>query len=492
MRRIATIITLLATTLVVEAQRTVRLDLERTVALATDSSLSADKYRSVLDISRFEHLSWQASLKPQLTLSSTPLQYEQYMVQRYISEEDRDTYREQQMLYSEANIGLTQQIEPLGGTFYANTGLGFLHTFGNGEKYSQFSTVPIKVGYKQSLLGFNELKWNRLIEPMKLKLAEKTYAYNVETTAQTAVSLFFDLALAQDLQQMAQDYLQTCDTIYAIGRRRFKIASISKAELSILDLQRTNAVNTLANATISRKEAERKLAVYLGMDRDTNIELIIPTMPTSMVVDAADAIRYARENNPTYVETQQAVAEAQKQLDKAKVERRLSIDIDASVGINQVADNFWDAYRKPLIQDAAVISLSVPLKDWGLRKNAYRAAKSRLENMEKAQTETARDTELDVLVTVEDFNNRNEIANNSRKALNIAQEAYDAMLARFIKGQATVNDLSLAQDYWQTARQNYTQSLQNYWVSYYKLRCLTLYDFKKHEIITHNGKGTQE
>ena len=150
-----------------------------------------------------------------------------------------------------------------------------------------------------------------------------------------------------------------------------------------------------------------------------------------------------------------------------------------------MADNFWDSYHKPLRQESAVISLSIPLKDWGQRKNAYLAAKSRLENAEKTQTESARDTELDVVVTVDDFNKRQNIANNSRKALNIAQEAYDAMLARFIKGQATVNDLSLAQDYWQTARQNYTQSLQNYWVSYYKLRCLTLYDFKKREIITH-------
>ena len=485
MRYTAAIFSFMTATMVVNAQRTVTLDLERTVALATDSSLSADKYRSVLDASRFEHLAWQASRKPQLTLTSTPLQYEQYMVQRYISEEDRDTYREQQMLYSEANVGVTQQIESLGGVLYANTGLGFLHTFGNGETYSQFSTVPFKIGYKQSLMGFNEMKWNRLIEPMKLKLAEKTYAYNVETTAQTAVGLFFNLALAQDQLQMAEEYLQTCDTIYAIGRRRFKIASISKAELSILDLQRTNALNSLVNAQVTRSEAVKNLAAYLGMDKGTDIRLLIPSMPTPLIVDAAEAVRYARENNPTYVETQQAVTEAKMNVEKAKAERRLSLDIDASIGINQVADNFFDAYRKPLLQDAAVISLTVPLKDWGQRKNAYRAAKSKLENLEKSQEEAVRDTELDVVVTVEDFNNRHTIANNSRKALNIAQEAYDAMLARFIKGQATVNDLSLAQNYWQTARQNYTQSLQNYWVAYYKLRCLTLYDFKKCEVITH-------
>ena len=486
MRRLFFIVTLTAATLGVSAQRKVTLDLNRTVALATDSSLTADKYRSVLDTYRFSFLAWQASRKPQITLDATPLQYEQYMVQRYISDEDRDTYREQQMLYSEAAVGMTQDIEALGGTLYASTGLGFLHTFGGDTNYDQFSTVPIKVGYRQDLLGFNALKWSKRLEPLKLKKAEKAYAYNLESTAAEAVDLFFQLALAQDQLRMAEENLQTCDTIYAIGCRRFKIASISKAELSILDLQRTNATNTMENAKILRDKASKQLATFLGMERDTDIELIIPTNHSPVKVDAEEALRYARENNPAFIETRQAVEEARMEMEKAKVERRLSLNIDASIGLNQVADKFWDAYRSPLRQEKAIVTLSVPLKDWGKRKNNYLQAQSRLSTAEKELSEATRDTELDVVTSVDDYNKRHDLTANSRKSLNIAQEAYDAMLTRFIKGQATVNDLSLAQNYWQTARQNYTQSLQNYWTAFYRLRQLTLYDFNKRKTIEHN------
>ena len=486
MRRLFFIVTLTAATLGVSAQRKVTLDLNRTVALATDSSLTAEKYRSVLDTYRFSFLAWQASRKPQITLDATPLQYEQYMVQRYISDEDRDTYREQQMLYSEAAVGMTQDIEALGGTLYASTGLGFLHTFGGDTNYDQFSTVPIKVGYRQDLLGFNALKWSKRLEPLKLKKAEKAYAYNLESTAAEAVDLFFQLALAQDQLRMAEENLQTCDTIYAIGCRRFKIASISKAELSILDLQRTNATNTMENAKILRDKASKQLATFLGMERDTDIELIIPTNHSPVKVDAEEALRYARENNPAFIETRQAVEEARMEIEKAKVERRLSLNIDASIGLNQVADKFWDAYRSPLRQEKAMVTLSVPLKDWGKRKNNYLQAQSRLSTAEKELSEATRDTELDVVTSVDDYNKRHDLTANSRKSLNIAQEAYDAMLTRFIKGQATVNDLSLAQNYWQTARQNYTQSLQNYWTAFYRLRQLTLYDFNKRKTIEHN------
>ena len=64
------------------AQRRVVLDLDRTISLSTDSSLSAQKYQSVYDVSRYEYLSWQASRKPQISLQSTPVMYERYMTQR--------------------------------------------------------------------------------------------------------------------------------------------------------------------------------------------------------------------------------------------------------------------------------------------------------------------------------------------------------------------------------------------------------------------------
>ena len=77
----------------VKAQQKVVLDLDRTVLLATDSSLSAQKYQSVYNASRYQYQSWQSSRKPQFSLESTPVMYERYMTQRYLSSEDIDVYR---------------------------------------------------------------------------------------------------------------------------------------------------------------------------------------------------------------------------------------------------------------------------------------------------------------------------------------------------------------------------------------------------------------
>ena len=195
----------------VNGQRKVRLDLDRTISLATDSSYTAQKYQSVYDASLFSYLSWEASRKVQISLESTPLQYERYMTKRYVSEEDIDIYRKQQMLYAQAGIHAEQPIEWLGGTLYGSTELGYLRTFGSAAS-TQFMTVPISVGYKQELLGFNSLKWNKRIEPLKLALAEKQLAYDTERSSVEAVEKFFALALAQDQLRMSEEYIASCDT----------------------------------------------------------------------------------------------------------------------------------------------------------------------------------------------------------------------------------------------------------------------------------------
>ena len=158
--------------------------------------------------------------------------------------------------------------------------------------------------------------------------------------------------------------------------------------------------------------------------------------------------------------------------------------MNASIGLNQVADRFADAYRHLLSQDMATVTLSIPLMDWGKRKNAYLAARSDVEVAERNEQENARDTELDVALTVAEFNERQSIVENAREALNIAEDAYAQTLQRFIKGLTDAYGLSVAQNHWQTARQNQIASLQNYWLAYYHLRRLTLFDYQRHQPIS--------
>lgn len=461
----------------VHAQTALKLDLEKTITMANDSSLSAFRYQNMYLSGYWEYRSYKAARLPSLTLNTTPAQYYRSITRRYDSQQNIDVYREQQMFSAGAGLSLSQNFDLLGGTFYVDTQLDYMYNFGD-SKSSQFSTVPFRIGYQQDLLGYNAFRWDRKIEPLKFEKVKKQYLYNAESVSEEAVNYFFALAMAQADYKLAQDNVATADTLYAIGEQRKKIASISQADLVTLKLDKVNARNTLKNAEISRKRAMSALATFLNMDRNSYIEIDLPSRPRYIDVPADMAMTLARENNPTYLEQRQNVLEAERDVDRTKKESRFNASFNASVGFNQVADNIGDAYRDLLQQDLVSFSISVPLIDWGVRKGKYNMAKNNLNVVKIAARQEEISLEEDVMMTVSDFNVQQDMIASAEEALDLAEMAYDQTRKHFIIGKADINSLTLAQNRQQEAQKNYIQALQNYWLSYYKIRKLTLYDFE--------------
>lgn len=461
----------------VHAQTVLRLDLEKTITMANDSSLSAFRYQNMYLSGYWEYRSYKAARLPSLMLNMTPAQYNRNITRRYDSQQDIDVYREQQTFSAGAGLSLAQNFDLLGGTFYVDTKLDYMRNFGD-SKSNQFSTIPFRIGYQQDLLGFNAFRWDRKIEPLKFEKVKKQYLYNAESVSEEAVNYFFALAMAQADYRLAQDNVATTDTLYAIGEQRQKIASISQADLLTLKLDRVNARNTLKNAEIARKRAMSALATFLNMDRNSYIEVDLPARPRYIDIPADRAMALARENNPTYLEQRQNVLEAEREVDRTKKESRFNASFNASVGFNQVADNISAAYRNMLQQDLVSFSVSVPLVDWGVRKGKYNMARNNLNVVKIAARQEEISLEEDVMMTVSDFSVQQDMIASAEEALDLAELAYDQTRRRFIIGKADINSLTLALNRQQEAQKNYIQALQNYWLNYYKIRKLTLHDFE--------------
>ena len=357
------------------AQKTIRLNLKRTIEMANDSSLTAFRNQNMYLSGYWEYRTYKANRLPSLTLNLTPAQYYRYITQRYDSNTDMDVYREQQMFSAGGGLSVQQNLDLTGGTFYIDSDLEYMRNFGD-TRSTQFSSVPFRIGYQQSLLGFNAFRWDRKIEPLKFEKVKKEFIYNTEQVSEEAVNYFFTLAMAQAEYKLAKENVASTDTLYNIGKQRHKIAAISRADLLTLQLDKVNAMNTLENAQIALKRAMFSLVSYLNLDKNTMIELDIPGRPADITIPVDDALAKAKENNPSFLEQRQYVLEAERNVNRTKVESRFNASLNASVGFNQVADNFGDAYRKPLQQDLVSVSVSIPLVDWGVRKGKYNMAKT--------------------------------------------------------------------------------------------------------------------
>jgi outer membrane protein TolC len=411
------------------------------------------------------------------------LEYSSNFVKRYDSYENIDIYRQQQSLYSSGNLSIRQNLDATGGPFYIDSDLGYMRNFGD-NTYSQFSSTPIRIGYSQSLFGFNSFKWEKKIEPLKYEKAKTQFVYSREDISGYTIQYFFALAMAQMEYDRAKANVATSDTLYRIGQERQKIASISQADLLTLKLDVVNATNTLRNAEINLKRSMFEFVSFLNMEQGMEINLELPGRPADVVISPDEALKYARENNPDFLGFQQEMQEAEREVDRTTKSANFDASVSLSVGFNQVADNFANAYKKPLQQDVVSLGLTIPLVDWGVRKGRANMARNDLAVTKISLEQKKLSLEQDVIMTVNDFNIQQGLINSAEEALNLSILAYNSMKERFIIGKADLASLTLALSRQSSAQSSYISALRDYWLSYYKLRKLTLFDFVKNEVLS--------
>ena len=91
--------------------------------------------------------------------------------------------------------------------------------------------------------------------------------------------------------------------------------------------------------------------------------------------------------------------------------------------------------------------------------------------------------EQEIYLHTLNWENQRKFLNTSKKAQKISIKRYDITKKRYILGKITITDLNLAQQEQDRSLVQYLNSLENFWIDYYTLRRLTLYDFKKNKKI---------
>lgn len=459
------------------AQVIKELSLSKSIELAADSSLQSFRAKNLYQAGYWKYHTYRAGRLPALSLRMTPIQYNRDFTKRYDSENNIDVYRQQQSLYSYGNLALTQNVDLTGGTFFVDSELGYMRNFGH-NTYTQFSTVPFRIGYSQALFGFNNAKWEKQIEPLKYEEAKKQFLYDREEISETVIRYFFNLAMAQADFNLAKDNAASTDTLYNIGQERQKIAAISQADLLTLRLDAINAQNSLKNAAVDLKKANYDFVSFLNLDENANVILELPEVPRKIEVPLENALQYLRENNPDYLYNQQQILEAEREVERTKKSALFDASFSASIGFNQVASNFGDAYYRPLQQDLVSVGLNIPLMDWGVRKGKANMARNNLKVAQITVQQNELSLDQEVRITVNDYDIQLDMIASAQEASDLAIMAYNATKQRFIIGKADINSLTLSQNRQKEAQRNYITTLRNYWQNYYKLRKLTLYDFE--------------
>jgi outer membrane protein TolC len=380
-------------------------------------------------------------------------------------------------------VQLNQKIGLTGGSLFLTSELGMVKNLG-GDKKSEYQATPVSIGYSQSLNGFNALKWQSKIEPIKFEKARKNFVQSLEDMAMKSTTMFFDLVDAQIQLKIAQNNMANADTLYKIGKGRFQVGTVTQDELLNLELNQLNSKQALSKANLEVLRAQAGLNSYLVLGKTTIINCEVPSKIPELQIMADEALDLALKNNPDILDQEQQSLEQDKAVAQAKSESGLNTSLFAVYGLNQSSQDFNLVYDQPDQSQRVQIGLNVPLVDWGRRKGRLMMAESNRE-VANARIRQARiDFEQNIFQSVMEFNLQAEQVKNAAKADTVAQKGYEVTFQRFLIGKVDVIKLNIARNDRESARKAYISAVNTYWNYFYRLRMLTLFDFVKREPLT--------
>jgi outer membrane protein TolC len=452
-----------------------RLTLHEVIDLAREQSPRALLAKHTFRASYWQYRSFSAGLLPNMYFNSTMPNLNRSF-DRITLPDGTDAFVERKLMTTSAELFLSQNIPFTGGNVFLESNLQRIDIFGPNEDISYLST-PVSIGFRQPISSFNNYKWEAKIEPLKYEEAKKNYISSLEEVSIQAVELFFDLSMAQLNLNIANVNFSNADTLYKISQGRYNIGTIAQNELLQMELSLLNAGTALNEAKIDLEMKKFRLRSFLGFNEQVEIELVIPGKLPAANIDFDEAYALAIENNPRVINYEVQLAEAGKNLARAKAEKGLNANMFASFGLTKRADEFSNAYLDPSDQQHLRVGIEFPILDWGMGRGRYKMAQSKQE-MVKTQVEQAKtDFKQNVFLQVTRFNLQDEQVQIAAKADTVAQLRYDVTKHRFMIGKINVLDLNVALNEKDVAKRAYLQSLYTYWHYYFNIRNLTLHNF---------------
>jgi len=455
---------------------TVSFTLDHVIELASQNSIEAFQIRNMYRASYWEYRYYRADRLPSLTLEATPVDFNRYRSKEYNFDTNEEEYVQRKYLNSDYNLSVSQNVALTGGSFFLQSELGIVKNLGDGQRDSYQST-PISIGYQQSLNGYNALKWNARIEPVKYERAKKELIESREALSIKAVDKFFNLAGAQVQLNIAENNLASADTLYRIGQGRFRVGTVTQDELLNLELNLLKAKQSLNVSRSEVNRAQADLNSFLSMDKNTVINCIIPSAIPNLQVSTGEAVNQAMENNPIILEHRQRLLEQNESVAKTRSEAGFNTSIFAQYGLDQSSSRFSDVYKDPGSSQRVRLGISIPLVDWGRRKGSYQMAQYNREVVKASIEQDKIDFEQELLQNVADFNLQSEQVKTAGLADTVARKGYEVTLQRFMIGKVDVVKLDIARNDLESARLAYINTVRNYWNYYYSLRQKTLFDF---------------
>ncbi len=443
---------------------------------APDAMIAKHRFKS----SYWQYRYFKADYKPQLKLSSAPATFTNAYT--YVQTPEGGVYAPYYQMSSSLGLSLDQKIGFTGGNISLSSSLRSMIYFDDGE--IEYISNPIGITLNQPLFGYNSFKWERKIEPMKYNEARQEYIERMEDVAITATNYFFNLLLAQINVKIQETNLANNDTLYQIARGRYNMGTIAENEVLNMELNYLNSKSQLENARLDLQMRMFDLKSYLRIQEESTLTLLPPAEVPDLIVNVDKALEYANAHRADAIGFERRLLEANSTLDEAKKNGRFSADLSVTYGLNNQATVFNEVYTDPRDQQAVYLGLEIPILDWGRAKGQIKMAESQQELVRTSIEQEKIDFDQDIFLKVMQFNMQKNQLIIAAKSDTVAERRYDFTKQRYLIGTIDITELNSSMADKDTRKKGYISALHSYWLNFYEIRKLTLFDFMENKPVT--------
>ncbi|MEZ5044190.1 MAG: TolC family protein [Saprospiraceae bacterium] len=458
---------------------TLFLDLKGTIILAQSDAPDVLIAKTAFKNGFWRYQSFLADYRPQIVLEAT-LPNINRAIDAIDLPDGQVKFLERSFMNNSVGVSLQQGITATGGRIFAGTGLERIDIFPNAvvDKQISYLSNPLFFGLVQPLFGFNQLKWDKKIRPMVFQEASKAYSEDMEQVAYQSANLFFDVLFAQLNLEAAKRDKTNADTLYAISKGRFDVGRIAETELLQIELSVMNANADLAESQLNLQTSTEELRNFLGIQQAVAFKLDPPYQIPIFQIDGETALQYARQNRSNIIALERRLEQAKMDIAQAKANNRPSVNLSLSFGLSQTSRELSEAYKELLDQERVTLGLQMPIADWGKSQARLQIATSNAELTNLEVTQERVNFEREVIVKVQQFDLVRNQVNLALRAYEVAQKRLNLTRQRYRIGKIQVTDFNIAIQEEASGRRSYIAALRNFWLAYYDLRQLTLYDFE--------------
>jgi outer membrane protein TolC len=452
--------------------------LEEVIKYAQNHSPEAMKIATSKENKYWQWRSYKSNYKPQLVLNATLPSYQNQNI-AVMQDDGSIAYRNVNLSRSQMSLSLEQNIGLTGAKLFLNTGLERIDNIN--QSFSSYSGTPFYIGIEQPVFAFNELKWMRKIEPLKFEESLKEYVENREKIAYNTVFRYFNLLIAQISHAIATQNLDNADTIFTIGNEKYQMGKISKNELLQLKFGLISSKKSVSKALLSKESTQLELSTFTGLENSSTLILSLPERITDIQIDDSIAISKAMENSRRFIEFKRTMLEAQRDTEMARRESRSNASLFLSYGTTNVSNRFQAIYENPQLMQTVDFGLSIPILDWGRAKAKIKTAEANLKLTEYTLQQEKINFNQEIITQIEYFKMLYDFIKYTREADQTAAERYEIARLRYIAGNISLTEYNIALEEKDRARRDSILALRDYWLAYYSIRILTLYDFEQNQ-----------